>query len=294
MSTAKLSPVQFHGHTLFILSHNDEPYTPMKPIVESMGMDWKTQYRKILTNQDRWTVVKMTMVAKDGRNRDTLCLPLRMLPAFFATVQPNRIKDLATRQKIILFQKECDNALWDYWNNGIAINPRLALTPAQKNEIQTLVKSKVAALPDTVNSQKTYMEIWGRVKNKFKVGTYKEIDSNKFDELVTYVKAMQLNIAENLPLPIEPDPTSLFIDFLLQSQDKLSTPINQTAEKLRQGIVHKLKFPTSLNPAPNELAIFNNLVHSVDRSVRDVEDALLNVQAGLRDMESFVRMISKS
>lgn len=32
--------VPFHGSNLFIIDHNGEPYTPMKPIVEGMGMSW--------------------------------------------------------------------------------------------------------------------------------------------------------------------------------------------------------------------------------------------------------------
>ena len=61
--SSKLSPVPFHEHTLFILSHQGEPYTPMKTIVESMGMDWTTQKRKIKTNQSRWKGVMIRATA---------------------------------------------------------------------------------------------------------------------------------------------------------------------------------------------------------------------------------------
>lgn len=30
--------VPFHGSALYVVNHNGEPYTPMKPIVEGMGM----------------------------------------------------------------------------------------------------------------------------------------------------------------------------------------------------------------------------------------------------------------
>lgn len=39
--------VPFHGDSLYVVNHNREPYVPMKPIVEGMGLDWKTQYRKL-------------------------------------------------------------------------------------------------------------------------------------------------------------------------------------------------------------------------------------------------------
>lgn len=41
--------VPFHGAELYVVNHNGEPYTPMKPIVEGMGLDWKSQHKKIST-----------------------------------------------------------------------------------------------------------------------------------------------------------------------------------------------------------------------------------------------------
>lgn len=32
--------VPFHGSALYVVNHNGEPYTPMKPIVKGMGMEW--------------------------------------------------------------------------------------------------------------------------------------------------------------------------------------------------------------------------------------------------------------
>lgn len=36
------------------------------------------------------------------------------------------------RKRVVAFQKECDKALWDYWNNGCAINPRKAAPVKQE------------------------------------------------------------------------------------------------------------------------------------------------------------------
>ena len=43
MAKATLSPVQFHGSTIFVVTHKGEPYAPIKPIVEDMGLAWQTQ-----------------------------------------------------------------------------------------------------------------------------------------------------------------------------------------------------------------------------------------------------------
>ncbi|CAK1951447.1 hypothetical protein VCRA2119O147_190037 [Vibrio crassostreae] len=42
--------VPFLGSNLFIVEHNDEPYAPMKNIVEGMGMDWSYQSRQLNSN----------------------------------------------------------------------------------------------------------------------------------------------------------------------------------------------------------------------------------------------------
>ena len=49
-----------------------------------------------------------------------LCLPLRKLSGWLSTISPNKVKP-ELREKVIAYQNECDDALWDYWNNGIAV-----------------------------------------------------------------------------------------------------------------------------------------------------------------------------
>ena len=39
--------VPFHNAELYVVEHNGQPYTPMKTIVEGMGLDWKSQFVKL-------------------------------------------------------------------------------------------------------------------------------------------------------------------------------------------------------------------------------------------------------
>jgi hypothetical protein len=78
MSTAITVP--FHGSNLFVIEHNGQPYTPMRPIVEGMGLNWASQFTKLQENQLRWApVVISATVAGDGKIREMLCMPLRKL-----------------------------------------------------------------------------------------------------------------------------------------------------------------------------------------------------------------------
>lgn len=114
----QLSPVPFHGDTIFCVEHEGQPYSPLKPIVENMGLDWKVQYRKISANKDRWGMVIMTIPSAGGEQK-MLCLPLRKLAAWLASINPKKVRQ-ELRTKIELYQAESDDALWNYWMKGKA------------------------------------------------------------------------------------------------------------------------------------------------------------------------------
>ncbi|PQJ96166.1 phage antirepressor N-terminal domain-containing protein [Chromatium okenii] len=120
-----LIPVPFRNTTLFLVDIDGVPYTPMKPVVEGMGLDWKSQHVKITQNQRFSTcMVEITMqMPGDDQRRAVSCLPLRKLPGWLMTIHPNKVKP-DIRETVIAYQNECDDALWDYWTQGQAINPR--------------------------------------------------------------------------------------------------------------------------------------------------------------------------
>lgn len=110
---ADLIPVPFRGTTLFLLHQNDEPYTPMRPIVEGMGLAWQAQHRK-LAERFSSTITEMVTVAEDGRHRMMTCCPLRKLPGWLMTISPNKVRP-ELRERIIAYQNECDDVLWRHW-----------------------------------------------------------------------------------------------------------------------------------------------------------------------------------
>lgn len=107
--------VDFHQDKLMLVKYNGEPYVPMKPIVENMGLDWSSQYIK-LKQRFGSTIVEIAIVAKDGKMREMTCLPLRKLFGWLMMIMPNKVKP-SLRDKIIQYQNECDDVLWQYWTN---------------------------------------------------------------------------------------------------------------------------------------------------------------------------------
>ena len=119
-----LEPVNFHGDTIFAVEHNGEPYTPVRPIIENMGIAWCSQYTKLKKNRDRFSVKEIiTQLPGDDQKRMVVCVPVKKLAGFLSTIYPNKCK-ADVREKVVAYINECDQALWNYWSKGRAVNPR--------------------------------------------------------------------------------------------------------------------------------------------------------------------------
>lgn len=113
--------VPFHGSELYVVSHNGEPYTPMKPIVEGMGMDWMGQYTKLKQRFSKG--IEEISIPTAGGMQKMICLALRKLAAWLNTISPNKVRP-EIRERVIRYQEECDDVLYEYWTKGQVTNPR--------------------------------------------------------------------------------------------------------------------------------------------------------------------------
>lgn len=187
---SQLSPVTFHGDTIFCIDYQGQPYTPAKPIVENLGLSWGTQSVKFNANKERWSVSIIETVAQDGRNRETLCIPVRKLPAFLASINPKKVRP-ELRPKIELYQAECDDALWDYWMKGRAERPA-TLTPFTRDDKTTVedrkplkslvsVWSRMTGIPDT--------DLWPQVRAQFGIFRIDQLRKGQLPAALAWVQA---------------------------------------------------------------------------------------------------------
>jgi len=106
--------VSFYDDKLVVINHNGEPYIPMRPIVESMGLDWKGQYVKLKHRFDACVEEITIQLQGDVQRRAYTCLPLRKLFGWLMTISPNKVKP-EIKDNIIRYQNECDDVLWQHW-----------------------------------------------------------------------------------------------------------------------------------------------------------------------------------
>lgn len=109
--------VPFHGDNLYLVEHDGDPYVPMKPVVEGMGLAWQVQHRKLASKFGKG-IIEMVIPSAGGKQTMT-CLPLRKLPAWLYSIQPGKVAP-EIREKVVAYQEECDEVLWQYWTTGKA------------------------------------------------------------------------------------------------------------------------------------------------------------------------------
>jgi hypothetical protein len=278
---AQALTVPFHGTELFIVEHNGQPYTPMKPIVEGMGLDWAAQFTKI-KQRFASTIAEITMVAEDGKKRVMTCLPLRKLAGWLYTISAGKVNP-ELRDKIVMYQNECDDALWDYWTKGQATRPHSrpdrtrkmlpgGLTLEQQDAIKALVKSRVEALPKERQGGAA-ITCWSSIKSKFKVKTYKEVPPEHFGEVLSLIARLPLE-GEHIPAS-KPDPKPEPPPHLSHSHDY---------RRARERLAYLRGFAGSTFPG-NSRDAFTDALDELERCLiagwTEIDEAMLRFHLGM-------------
>lgn len=171
--------VPFHNAELYVVEHKGQPYTPLRQIVQGMGLDWASQFVKIKQKFES-CVVEITMqIMGDDQARSHTCIPVRKLTAWLYSVNPNKVKP-ELRDTVIKYQEECDDVLWDYWTKGQAVNPRttkVERTPLHDAHAMLVAKTK------HLNSS----DAWKLILQRFDVKSIKEIPYEAIPVAVEYV-----------------------------------------------------------------------------------------------------------
>lgn len=147
----QLMPVPFHGDTVVLVGKDNEPLVAMKPLVVNLGLDWKGQHAK-LSEKFASVMEEISTTGGDGKQYAMTCLPLRKLAAWLYSISPNKVAP-ELRDKIIQYQEECDEVLWNYWTKGAVVRPG-AVTIAQQI---SLSKHRLALLKELMRNRNRSM-----------------------------------------------------------------------------------------------------------------------------------------
>ncbi|WHP46367.1 phage antirepressor N-terminal domain-containing protein [Mannheimia bovis] len=121
ISTQTLS---FYGSDLITLKVEDVIYTAIRPIVEAIGLDWASQSVKLNKNKEKFGCCDIATPTNGGLQK-MLCMPIKKLNGWLFSINPEKVRsDL--KEKVICYQEECFEALYNYWHFGKAERSHIA------------------------------------------------------------------------------------------------------------------------------------------------------------------------
>lgn len=177
MTSVSTINVPFHGNNLYVVNFNGEPYVPMKPIVEGMGLAWGAQFIKIKQRFGKG-VSEIEIPTKTG-SQNMICLALRKLAGWLHTISPNKVKP-EIRDKVIKYQEECDDVLYEYWTTG-EVKKKHKSTVQERNPLKNAVNLLVS------KKGIMYPEAYSLVHQKFNVSSIEELTADQIPDAVEYI-----------------------------------------------------------------------------------------------------------
>jgi len=114
-----ITTIEFHGATLLALQGEkpETTFVAMRPMVEGMGLDWAAQFTKIKAHSILGSCVAIipTQMPSDNQVREHVFLPLNRLHGWLMLIYPNKVPDPAVRAKVIEYQTEAFDVLFNHF-----------------------------------------------------------------------------------------------------------------------------------------------------------------------------------
>jgi len=112
--------VQFYGDTIIaVVMEDGSIYVPVRPIVTALGLDFSSQRRRILRDELLSEDMINVSIQQGDQMRTMLALPIEDIPIFLVGISPSKVRP-ELRDKIRLYQRKCQRALWDVLRYDLA------------------------------------------------------------------------------------------------------------------------------------------------------------------------------
>jgi hypothetical protein len=116
----KIITVDFRQDTLFAIERDDGVFVALKPICETLGLDWKAQHRRLSSDAILSEGMVMTAIPSPGGTQETTCLRLDLVNGWLFTIDDSRVKDEVVRQKVLAYKRECYSVLFQHFYGKVA------------------------------------------------------------------------------------------------------------------------------------------------------------------------------
>ena len=115
--------VDFYGDeitaVLVELDDKQSIYVPLRPLCDYLGLNWSAQLQRtrrdaVLGEALISVFITHTEIGRGKGGRESICLPLEMLPGWLFGINASRVKPELS-QVVIRYQRECFPMLWRAW-----------------------------------------------------------------------------------------------------------------------------------------------------------------------------------
>jgi len=112
----ELQRIDFYGSDLLTIERNGTLYVAIKPVCESIGLQWEDQFKRIKRHPVLSGGMSMINIPSRCGNKITLVLTLKMLHGWLFLIDSSQVAP-AIKDTVILYQKECFEVLSQYWQH---------------------------------------------------------------------------------------------------------------------------------------------------------------------------------
>jgi hypothetical protein len=160
MDDERLEAIDFHGMELWASVQGEtdaEVWVPVAPICQYLEFStWGQQVviKKSPTFDGRYQVIA---VPSRGGVQETLALRLDMVNLWLAGISPRRIKDPVKRDRLVLYQRECAQVLYQHFfttprGRSVQIETQLPIVVLGMDELRQEVRTGFAQLDSKIEA----------------------------------------------------------------------------------------------------------------------------------------------
>ena len=120
------------------------------------------------------------VVAKDGKNREVLCLPLGYLHGWLAGIELSRVNP-QIKPLLKQYQLECFDVLYNHFMPKVAQQYPNTISVEQQQAIKQAVRER------SYHTGEHYQAVYVKLYQHFKIPRYQDLPASKFDEAIQWL-----------------------------------------------------------------------------------------------------------
>lgn len=158
MDIQRFVGVPFMG-TVIQATNDERHYVALKPLVEGIGLKWDGILRKVKNNKALSKVCTSRTYLTEGGAQEMVCLPLDRLNGLLFLINPEDYNHKPQlKERLVRYQEQCYDALYQYFHNGVAVHPVMAVQP-QEVQMQAFQNAINNAVENAMNLARAQMQL---------------------------------------------------------------------------------------------------------------------------------------